>query len=1209
MLIEKTLDPIEIRPSSLEAVYFKEKSFNPILRRTKKSIDNSAVSVFLWAPDLSKAYAPHVDEFRKFLYSLNIRVIPPNGAASIQNESLSGILKDAVNDFDLFFAIIPENKQKIRELQALPDLISKKLLVFTKEDLAKGEKKAYNFELNAHFCKTEFCKFPEDLKNQDFINNLSDFLVAIKTAKYLQSAISNDTSQPSNGNGRLLSIYDEFFKEIEIFNNENTYLFLLSFLCDLRSTTLGHLRQHFHETPQDIQTGLINLKNRGYLRNDLRDPEKIIITDNGYYFFELFDIFELYNRPLLPDDKRLFRIRWKTAIENTCRMTTCLFDHDDYLKEKTNDLYFAMATSNKRLRKFKHSIKKWLPFAHLFTTNRKRKQTQVDFLQDPLVRELFDIWRENVSGVYQVWKTDIREETNFIEYIYDRMEIARHPKFKDVFINYSETAFGLGMLRPNSQVHIYLTYAFFQRPIKELISDYLDMAIIAGRYDLLLKRYKPYHSLLKLHTKHGERTPFDSRRGIDFKPLTYRLDTKFTVPIELNEIQTRQIDRYISCPALTDPSSEAEKSAEIGSLEAKLKEDVPMEKPNYGYFSNVELRNDGQFYNRSTGEVIPVYGMKRAGFIQTDDYLKLVKAIPRPSPKSGLIIRFNLLDPVFVLTEGIHKSRDIDFDDIKLVLKILDVCQKRTRGLINKAVETFKEHREKLKTRKEDPNFNQIYAKKINEVVSGAIDEIFNQPDFDDLSPDTLEFLHNLDRFKEESHGLSSSWKYLTSKLVEGKSNNLLIAICQRLMDEGFDLTFSILPLMMPTDIAKRKIDEIQEARAAEDVSQGDRPKGAFQKEGDQKGAESVAPVENKTLLPLIELLKREIQDLLKKVFSHHLDISAATKRARSEPAIARMIIHHCLNVKSDRFEFRKSLEKKLREHYAIHHNFLNEYYAMNEGILPAFNNFKKVELYSVLKDIHGLGDRIEDKIKEDIEGISTLIDQTRLRLYSPSENNRLLCFIDPDSVEVQIGDFEYSGAPLENEEEFLEKREAFQVGLAEEIHRQYFEAQKKKAETSAAGVKKHIEMKAFEVMEEHQVKQALMKANISVAEIEQAMQEVKLRAYEALKNGELKEYAISALVEAHSDGGIDQVTDILRKSPKAYLAALDRGLFEIQETAGFKEKLLDIAGEDRNKIDPITMAMLFNNDFKDVVGSYIHQQINDILTGFFKNIRKYKQY
>jgi hypothetical protein len=230
-----------------------------------------------------------------------------------------------------------------------------------------------------------------------------------------------------------------------------------------------------------------------------------------------------------------------------------------------------------------------------------------------------------------------------------------------------------------------------------------------------------------------------------------------------------------------------------------------------------------------------------------------------------------------------------------------------------------------------------------------------------------------------------------------------------------------------------------------------------------------------------------------------------------------------------------------------------------------------------------------------------------------------LLCFIDPDSVEVQIGDFEYAGAPIENEEAFLEKREEYQTSLAEEIRQQYFEAQKKKAieeasvqhkraETAAAGLKKKIEMKAFEVIKDHQVKQAWMKENISAAEIKQAVQDVKLKAYDALKNGELKGYAISALVEAHSGGGIEQVTDILRNSPKAYLAAMDSGLFEIQETAGFKEKLLEIAGKNDAKIDPITMAMLFNNNFEDVVGSYIHKEINNILSNFFGSIKKYNK-
>jgi hypothetical protein len=1209
-LVKKSLDPIEIEPSSPEAIHFDERKFQPLVRRTKKKIDEIPFSLFLWTPELPNEYIPHIHEIRKYLSNLNIRILCSNDLASKKNGNGEPSLPELISkvkreeqDFDLFFAFLFDGEARQQELFHLPDIISKKLFVFSSSESGVTMGGSTHLELEDLFCRTEYCSFPNDFQDTDFIEDLKAFLNSVRSAKYLQQVMEKNGGHA--GNGRTLSTYETYSSEIEVFHNAY-YLFLLSFISDLKISTEPGLRQHLQKTPHDVQTGLYNLKKKGYLRKDIEDQQKIIVTDNGYYFFKLFDIFELDSPPVDRNEIRLFKARWKGPIQQTCRMTTCLFDHVDALKKATDELYFSMATSNTKIRKIGHTLKKYIPLSHLIPINSKRKETQRKFLQNPLVKQLFDLWRENVSGVHQIWRTDIREETNFIEFIFERMEKARHPKFKDVFINYSETAFGLGMLRPNSQVHIYLGYSFQQRPIKEMIADYLDMAIIAGRYDLLLKRYPPYHSLLKLHTKHGERTPFDSRRGVDFRPMTYRLDTKFTTPVEIKEVQTRQNDRYLSCPVKADPDAESEKAAEIESLQNNLSNDAP----GPWYFGNIELKSDGQFYTKGDDpEVIDVYGLKRSRYFQTEDQLKLVKAIPRPSPKSGLIIRFNLLDPIFVLTDGIHKSRDIAFEDIKTVLKILDKCQKKTKGLIKKTLKAFNEQIESSGEPDEPPDFNGIYSDKLNEVVEKAIDEVFDKPDLDDLSPHTMEFLYNLDKFKEESHSLSSSWRYLTTKLVEGKSNDLLIAICQRLMDEGFDLTFSLMPLLMKTDIAKRKVEELKIAMVTEDEPIEDRPKGVFEDDKNRPSAQSDAGTEQKTLLPMIELLKREIQDLLKKVFSQHIDISAATKRARSEPSIARMIVYHCLNVQSDRGDFVKSLEKKLWEHYAIHRKFLNEYYAMDDGITPVFDNFKKVNLETVLKDIHGLNGRTEQKINEDIKAIVALIDQTRSRLYSPSENNRLLCFIDPDSVEVQIGDFEYSGAPLENEEEFIEKREAFQVGLAEEIHRQYFEAQKKKAETGAAGVMKNIEMIAFDVIQNHQIKQAEMKADISKAELAQAFHEGRLRAYESLKNGKLKDYAVSALIDAHSEGGIDKVTAIFKESPKTYLAAIDSELFELQETAGFKEKLLEIAGTDRTKIDPITMAMLFNNDFKDVVGSYIHKEINNILSDFFRNIRKYGKY
>jgi hypothetical protein len=351
------------------------------------------------------------------------------------------------------------------------------------------------------------------------------------------------------------------------------------------------------------------------------------------------------------------------------------------------------------------------------------------------------------------------------------------------------------------------------------------------------------------------------------------------------------------------------------------------------------------------------------------------------------------------------------------------------------------------------------------------------------------------------------------------------------------------------------------------------------------------------TILPIIDLLKRELEDLLKRIITRYINVSEATKQFRQEPTFASLIIEHCLNTRSSRDGFIREMKSFLKRHYQIHFHFFREYYADRGSALESFIDDYHAIPPGVIRNIHRLDLEVDKLIESDVKGIVSEIEKSRLRLYSPGENNRLLCFIDPDSVNVQIGDFEYKGIPFEREEMFIDNRETSLTKVSEYYHN-----------TIVNKMLKKIDMNAKIVEEAALIHMAESDARIFQAQLETVKEDVRVKAMESLKNGELKDYAIAALVDAHEKNGVSEVAHILKDSPKALLA-IDSELFNTHETARFKEMLLEITKENPSKIDPITMAMLFNNDFNDMVGSFIHKELNTILSDYFRKPRRIMDY
>ncbi len=688
--------------------------------------------------------------------------------------------------------------------------------------------------------------------------------------------------------------------------------------------------------------------------------------------------------------------------------------------------------------------------------------------------------------------------------------------------------FSMSMLRPNNQAHIYLCFSFQQRPLKNIIRQYFDIAVITGQYDLLLKRYAPYHRMLNINASHGERILFDLR--LDIRPITFRLDHKFTIALELSKAEIRKKNRYITCPVVPDPKAENDKLSEISELERTVKNIFPSS----DYLRNINFGDDGKVYytGNEKREIIEMYGQRRTNFIQKEDELSLIRATSRPSPESGLILRFNLLDPVAVLLEGINRGRDVSLDEFRNVMKCLDL---------------YKPEAGKSKSER----------RKLDDII----DEVFEKAEPDGLTKSTLEFLHRLQHIcNEDSCEEEMAWRFLISKFMGGYQKHALQAICHRLTIEGFELIFSLWPLITGNEI---KINEAS-------------------------GEVFETPNPSKTLFPFTDNLRRELQDLLKNVFTQCLYISAPTIHARSEPRLAEMIIKYCLNIKSNEEQFREKLENHLRNHYKTHYSFMEEY-RRKAHENPVQN--KKFEF----TDTH------LKQIRDDVSDIVALIESCRKRLFSPGENNRLLCFIDPDSVDVQIGNFEYEGKVLDNEDDFRKRKKEREKELGEAQHQALMEKESRLAQKLKKITKEKIDRDRED--EVWRQKKVALKRKEEEAEMEKRISEseVKRETIAALKDGNMQRYSILALLDAHLDGGIEKVQEILETSPDIFMNISPK-LYKMKLLHQLKEDIFKSLEKDLSKVDPTTLSILLSEDHKKLVETDIYKEMMKVLSETLKN-------
>jgi len=691
---------------------------------------------------------------------------------------------------------------------------------------------------------------------------------------------------------------------------------------------------------------------------------------------------------------------------------------------------------------------------------------------------------------------------------------------------------------------------------------------------------------------------------------------KYSLALNLSRVQTRSNNRFITCPVVEDRLLKREREAEIDKLDKDLKGIFKHQ----GELSNIEIGPDGRLIQKGGDTPVMAYGPRRNRFFATQSQLNLLKAIPCPGSESGLIIRFNLLHPVAMLLEGINRKREITLNEIRVALKCIDILGGDTR-----------------KTEEERRKFFDV------------VDAVFADEAAPGVKEDSRSLIREIDRLKSEDPTGETAWRFLTDRLLEGKGKNILQAISLRLLGDGMDLLFCVWPLITGNEISidVSREDEIHrfqeslpetlvvcsasdEIRSAPEDDDPDNNDNADEKNGDnEKSTDETPPAEKtspkkefedrtvrekpspaipvkKNQLPLLDYLKRELEDLLKNVFSKYLDISAATVSFRSEPILAGMIIQHCLNIKSDTNTFKDKLTKQLQHHYKIHIEFLEEYLADKEGVK------------SIFQKIHKLKADIENQITDDADGIMELIQNARDRLYSPGENSRLLCLIDPYSVDVQIGNFTYDGDSLTDEEKFITNNLKLQNELAEMKKKQDYEAQKgaeigkiegKKREGKYLGELKGLDKKKEKAIKEAEINEAISKkeseveTRINEAKIEKVISEIKLSAIDSLKSGNIKDYAIYTLTVALQEKGIDEVQRLFKESPDLFMA-ISPELHQKKHAHDLKKQLLKIIEKDSSKLDPLTVAMLFGEDLKNIVDANIYKDFTQMLSNALQGAR-----
>lgn len=1173
----RQLPSIKIRGKSPESKRYFNEHHKPDINNLNGNLRKIPVEIMIWAPldashpkSVKAAYSQvekQINRFKAETGDENIRFskITPRKSKNDIDQLIDG-LKIRCHKADLVFVLIADDHFLIGRLITLRKEIPGKLILFINTATKKRfvdhckRKLIKPFDFEAYFRKNYIFDypFPPDAK-------ITAAVHCVRLLKFIRER------EEFSGVG-LDEVYSQYRTEVDIFLNGG-YPVFLSFLRHLGCATKEKLREHLYISDKDLDVAIDYFLKSEFVKIN---PDEYALTDIGDFFFDLFDLALL---PKIADEEKrkkerqeklekeiaLFKERWTWPIKGTYEATEkLLFSDKPKLQKLFEDLYFDIARKDRLTkwlmfmarRYFGVDFPEWILviFKIVFLVypvqliiyivklligtgkkgDNKEKDPQRAIWENELVsKRLFPIWRDSIAGHKQAPWAERREKAAFVEYVYEKLKITYDPKYKDTYINFKNLVFGLKMLRPNPQAHIYLCYSFEMRPLKELIRQYFNISLITGEWDVLLKRYPPYWHIINLWAAPGDRTLLDLR-GMDILPFTYRMDFNFNVALELSKVQTSRRRCFFNCPVVIDHEAEAIKEAEVKGLEGKMKGIFK----NPSYLTDIDFDEDGtiQYRGGKEGKIepLPVYGPMRTNYISTRDDLNLVKANPRPGENSGLIIRFNLADPVKVLLNGLDGKRPVSINEVIILWKCMEIAFK--------------------------PGSN------IND-LEDVISRVFTEKNSAGLKQVTAGLLNDLEQ-TITAEGEEAGWRKLMPLLLEGRNKHLVQAICRFLTTDGFEFVFSLWPMIMGGQVNYTYTDkslEIEEVKAVE---------------------------KKKNKMPLLDNLKRELEVLLKTTISEYIDFSGGTAAIRSVPMLCGMVVRHCLDTKEGiETDFRKKLKSHLMTHYKKHNKFMHDYLS-----IPLKTDAETE------KEVDGKCDQI-----------ITQIDITRNRLLSRGENNRLLRYIDQDSINVQIGRFSYDGKVLKELdlimnnlgykseiEEMEQKKEkevkAFEIETDKRIEIHHIGLKEKKMHREGA-------MRAIAVREKQAILEAESQRRILLAQIEQTFTEIENKALESLKEGELRYLAHFALLKSYKEGGESELERILHNSPNLVMA-MNPHLHHEQEIDHMKGEIIKIISKAGKGIEPINISMLLEQDPEKIVLSEAYEKFVDKLSTYLEYSR-----
>ncbi len=814
--------------------------------------------------------------------------------------------------------------------------------------------------------------------------------------------------------------------------------------------------------------------------------------------------------------------RWMFAINRVTDTQLNLIKDGENFKAVLDNYYNHNSRQFRSWRAIKPFIKRWI-----FFWLRSWERAVFD---DPVGKKLYEIFLEDIFGRKSGVRISELSKLRFLKFLYENLEIQKHPIHAEQHKRYMGLGLGLKLMKPNIFSYMVLCFPFELMRFKDFIKEYVKISVIQGRFEFILMRLKPYHNILSVYIPSGTRVLCDPR-GLD-TPILYKLPLRYTLAIDLREVPTKSSLRTITCPVVDDPKLTAEHNAAIEKLGDELKETFSHK----GYIGGVRFEDGRVFFK---DEEIQAWGPRRQRYVQTEAELNQLKACMAAGEKSGVIVRFNLLQPLAVLINGFRRQRKLLLDDLPYICHIL--------ALQRKNVMTAK--------KKSD-------QKKVIEIIN----EVFSdKPPKKDAN--LQKFLDRIEALRSADPSEDKAWDYVTEHLLSGGNNDLSHAICFSLMADTFEIAFNLWPLLTGRELT---INE---------------ESGEYE--------EREITTRSKQALPLIDCIKDELEDLLRNVFTRHVEISAATGRIRSEPKLSQMVVDHCLNLRSDPEQFKKNLKKHLNKHYETQRKFFDEYL---KGVPPE-------SLKTIYQPILDGGASISDVVDEDIAGILALVEESRRRLQSLNTNYRVLDFIDPESVEVQIGNFEYGGEGIEEEVKFFREHEKRQFELANAEGERRKEVEKKRIMIKGGKEMQEMEKNRLKVLEEVKQVEVETQKRINDYEMEKRFGEAKLLAVENLQKGNIREYAAYTLIQAHNDGGFELVEKILEDSPNI-LMSISPELFKAKKTHALKLELIKVLGKDPKQVNPLTAAALLNMDLKDVAQADILKEFNKSIMDIMKNFR-----